>query len=166
MFRLILAIFAWVLSRMVAITPVHAARGFLGWQMQQFGPTPLVASSAATIRFPIFVAPFNCELGEISVITSILFSGADTNTVHLNVIDGGAEGAGTTQIANLDLTSGVDLAIGKTLLMDQIQGASASVFLSAGDIVELEVEEIGTGNAAALPNLLLGIIFRAANLAS
>ena len=154
---------------MATITTSDHVQAVLGWQVHQvLGPE--VASSHATLRIPIFVPPFRVELGEIALINSTIFSGADTNTVHLNFIDGGAEGAGTTQIVTaptvLDFTSGVDLAVGKTMAFDNIIAASATLFMSAGDSLEAEYEEVGTGNAAAFPPIIFYIVYRASNLAS
>lgn len=151
---------------MVAVTAEdHARRVQSGWQVVQVAYGQIV-SSEATVRKPIFVAPFDCELGEVALINSTLVTGANTNTVHYNLIDGGAEGAGTTELATIDLVSGTDLIVGKTLLFDNIQGASAEIFLSQGDILELESEEIGTGLGADINEILIYIVFRAANLGS
>ncbi len=165
MFKLIAIIFGWLFSRMVAVTATQADRGLLGWRSESV-MFRVIVSSEATFRLPVFVAPFDSELGEVSIINSTLVSGADTNAVHLNLIDGGAEGAGTAEIANIDLVSGTDLVVGKTLLFDNIIGASAERFLTQGDIIELEAEEIGTGDATDMPAFLVRVTFKPAHLAS
>ena len=138
-------------------------RGQYGWHSHQATYSQVVAGEA-TVRRPIFVAPFNCELGEVALINSTAVTGANTNTVHFNLINGGAEGAGTTELATRDLVSGTNLAVGKTLLLDAT--SSGEVFLTAGDILELETEEIGNGIGADINELVIYIAFRPANLAS
>jgi hypothetical protein len=151
---------------MVAVTAEdRARRAVSGWQSIQVA-YPQIVTSEATVRRPIWVAPFDTELGEVGIINSTIVTGANTNTVHLNLIDGGLEGAGTTEIATRDLVSGTDLIVGKTLLFDNIQGASAERFMALGTILELESEEVGTGLGADMNEFLLYIVFRAANLGS
>ena len=136
-----------------------------GWHTKQVA-YPQVVASESTVRRPIFVAPFRYELGEVDIINSTAVSGANTNTVHFNLINGGLEGAGTDELATRDLVSGTDLDVGKTILYDQIIGASASVFLAEGTILELESEEVGTGLGADINELLIVIVYRPSNLAS
>ena len=125
---------------------------------------PSVLAATATVRQPVFVAPVNIELGEVALVNSTIVTGHGSNTKNLNLIDGGAEGAGTAEIANIDMGSGTDLVVGKTLLFDNIQGASATRYLSQGDILELEFEQVGSG---VLVNPTLAYItWRVANLAS
>lgn len=124
-----------------------------------------VISSEATFREPVFIAPFDCELKEVTIVNSTVVTGADTNAVHLNLIDGGQEGAGTDEIANIDLVSGTDLAVGKTQLFDGTTTALER-FLSKGDILELEAEEIGTGDATDMPELALLFAIRGAERGS
>ena len=137
--------------------------GQTGWHIHQVTYAQVV-DNEATVRRPIFVAPFNCELGEVALINSTAVTGANTNTVHFNLINGGAEGAGTTELATRDLVSGTNLAVGKTLLLDAT--SSGEVFMTAGDILELESEEIGNGIGADINELLVYVAFRPANLAS
>ena len=138
-------------------------RSQYGWHSHQATYSQVVAGEA-TVRRPIFVAPFNCELGEVALINSTAVSGANTNTVHYNLINGGAEGAGTTELATRDLVSGTDLSVGKTLLLDAT--SSGEVFLTAGDILELETEEVGNGLGADINEIIVYVAFRPANLAS
>ena len=128
-------------------------------------PFRIVTSSEGTFREPVFVAPFDCEIKEVSIIASTAVAGAATNFVALNLIDGGAEGAGTSEIANLDIDSGVTLAAGKTQLFD---GSTVALehFLSQGDILELEAEENGTGDGIDMPEMIIYIAYRAAERAS
>ena len=149
---------------MASVTAESTGRiGQTGWHIHQATYSQVVAGEA-TVRRPIFVAPFNCELGEVAIINSTAVSGANTNTVHYNLVNGGAEGAGTTELATRDLVSGTDLSVGKTVLQDAT--SSGEVFLTAGDIVELETEEVGNGLGADINEVLIYVAFRPANLAS
>ena len=149
---------------MVDVTAeTHARRVETGWQVQQV-TVDAIAAATATRRSPIFVAPFNCELGEVALINSVLATGATGTTKNINIVNGGQEGAGTTELANRDLITGVNLAVGKTLIFDNIQGASAEVFLTQGDIIELEYELVGGG--IAIGPVIAYIAFRVANLSS
>ena len=142
---------------MASVTAESTGRiGQTGWLIHQ--------AIYSQVRRPVFVAPFNCELGEVALINSTAVSGANTNTVHYNLINGGAEGAGTTELATRDLVSGTDLAVGKTLLLDAT--SSGEVFMTAGDILELETEEVGNGLGADINEILVYVAFRAANLSS
>ena len=149
---------------MASVTAESTGRiGQTGWHIHQVTYAQVV-DNEATVRRPIFVAPFNCELGEVAIINSTAVSGANTNTVHYNLVNGGAEGAGTTELATRDLVSGTDLSVGKTVLLDAT--SSGEVFLTAGDIVELETEEVGNGLGADINEVLIYVAFRPANLAS
>ena len=149
---------------MASVTAESTGRiGQTGWHIHQATYSQVVAGEA-TVRRPIFVAPFNRELGEVAIINSTAVSGANTNTVHYNLVNGGAEGAGTTELATRDLVSGTDLSVGKTVLLDAT--SSGEVFLTAGDIVELETEEVGNGLGADINEVLIYVAFRPANLAS
>ena len=149
---------------MASVTAESTGRiGQTGWHIHQVTYAQVV-DNEATVRRPIFVAPFNCELGEVALFNSTAVTGANTNTVHYNLVNGGAEGAGTTELATRDLVSGTDLSVGKTVLLDAT--SSGEVFLTAGDIVELETEEVGNGLGADINEVLIYVAFRPANLAS
>ena len=150
----------------VAVTAeTNSGRHKPGWKVT-FVVIPGVLAADGTLRYPIHVPEQNVELGEVALINSTLVTGDDTNTKNINLIDGGAEGAGTTELANRDLraTGTVNLVVGKTLLFDNIQGASAEVFMSQGDILEIEFEQVGTG--VLIEPIGVYIVTRPANLTS
>lgn len=159
--RLIKTFLMLIVAQMVAVTRPDHQRATMGWQVVQVANTGVLAADDI-LRVPIWVAPFDCELGEVAIINSTLVTGAATNNKHINLVDGGLEGAGNTQIANIDLESGTDLIVGKTLLFDNIQGASAERFMLRGTILELEYLDNGTG--LLIEPILLYITYRAANL--
>lgn len=144
---------------MATVPTAESFRPIRGNHVQQT-QMPRVTASMSTFRVPIFVAPFRCELVSVFIIASATVTGANTNTVHLNLINGGAEGAGTTELAALDLVSGTDIDVGKTSLF------ATETFLDQGTMLELEAEEQGTGLGADMAEMLLYITYRPSNLAS
>ena len=148
---------------MASVTQSDHEQAIGGWKVFQTTYAQVV-SSEATVRRPIWVAPYRVELGEVALVNSTAVSGANTNTVHYNLIDGGAEGAGTSELATRDLVSGTDLDVGKTLLLDAT--SSGEVFMTQGDILELESEENGSGLGSDINEILLYVVYRSSNLSS
>ena len=106
------------------------------------GETDLIATSDATEEQVIFRAPFRCRVQSVTIIPDADVTGANTNTRHLNIINKGSDGNGTTEVANLDLVLTVDL--------DQADGTvipltAGEILLAEGDVLAVEFEEIGTG---------------------
>ena len=148
---------------MASVTQSDHEQAIGGWKVFQTTYAQVV-SSEATVRRPIWVAPYRVELGEVALINSTVVTGAATNYVKYNLIDGGAEGAGTSELANRDLASGTDLPLGKTLLLDAT--SSGEVFMTQGDILELETEEQGSGLGSDINEILLYVVYRSSNLSS
>lgn len=113
------------------------------------GRTTVIATSDATEEQVIFRAPFRCRVQSVTVTPDADVSGANTNTRHLNIINKGNDGDGTTEVANLDLTLAVDL--------DQADGTvipltAGEILLAEGDVLAVEFEEIGTGIGMPVSN--------------
>jgi len=72
--------------------------------------------------------------------------GADTNSRTLNVLNGGASGVGTTNMATLALVASVGLTahVPGALVLS---GTAANLVVAAGDIVEFQSVHAGTGIA-------------------
>lgn len=92
------------------------------------------AAATATETILTWIAPQDCRLMGVHFYPDSAVTGADTNTTHLNVLDG------ATEIDNYDLTSGNDIAVtgytfSTTLARD----------LSEGDRVIVQAEKVGTG---------------------
>ena len=139
---------------MAAVLEAEHEKSVIGDLVWSF-PIQLVPSSAASIRHPIFVCPFDLNLRQIAFISSVLFTGEDTTTMHHNLIDGGPEGAGTSEFASIDYVSGTNLPIGKTVVFD---GTTTARAMTQGDIIELEAEEVSTGHSAAFTVGQLGYL--------
>ena len=146
-------------------------KGILGWYSVDSGMMPsVVATPAATLLYPLYVADFECELGEVSMITSDaskgVLTGANTNTIHVNLLDGGAEAAGTTELANIDFVSGTNLAVGKTILFQEsvhLGGSHGEAHLDPGDILQIQYEKIGNGHSAIFPEVRYRMLLRPAS---
>ncbi|MFQ5638222.1 MAG: hypothetical protein ACE5IR_09550 [bacterium] len=117
--------------------------------------TPIVASSAATNYIAVLTVPFACTVTGIDFVCTDAVTGANTNTVHLNV-----DNSAGTEIANIDLVSGTDLTAGTASALT-LTSTSANLDLAAGATLRLEAEEIGTGLGAAIAEGVLVVKFRA-----
>lgn len=114
-----------------------------------------IASSAATNYIAVARVPFICTVTAVAVICSDAVTGANTNTVHLN-LDSLAAG---TEIANIDLVSGTDLTAGVASALTL--GTLANRQLAAGAVLRLEQEEIGTGLGSAIAHGVVVVTIQA-----
>lgn len=110
-----------------------------------------VAAATTTVVYDIFRAPDAVKITKIEIVPQAAVTGNDSNTKYLNVLDGGAAGTGTTEVANLDLATGVNLVAldGKNIPLNATY-ASGCV-MAEGDTLLLQIEKVGTG--VALPHL-------------
>ena len=111
------------------------------------------AAGDASKTHVIFAAPVNCKVEKVKVIPGAAVAGADTNTRHLNLINRGANGAGTTEIANYDLTSGNDAGVAGIVLY----APPSPLAVVQGTQLALQVEKVGNG--IALPPLAVVVEF-------
>jgi len=109
---------------------------------------PSVAAATATIVYPIFSAPFKCTVTKVICVAQDNVAGDDTDRKNLNVLDTGAAGAGTTEIGNKDLITGVNMAD-----MDETEIDVTDTELSDGDVLALQIEK--AGNGVLLPAMLV-----------
>jgi hypothetical protein len=110
------------------------------------GFVPAVAAANATEKHPVFRAPFACEVTKLHVVPRANVTGNDTNRKNLNVKKA------ATEIGNLDLVTGVDLAasVSRTISLTKTK-------LVVGETLDLEVEKVGTG--VDLPDLHVEVEF-------
>lgn len=99
------------------------------------------AAATATEYIGSLVIPIDARIRALYFIADAAVSGANTNTTHLNAQNGGVAGTGTTEIANIDLTSGNDLVSGAKSIMSE----SLTTAVSAGTVLRLQAEKVGTG---------------------
>jgi hypothetical protein len=106
-------------------------------------PVATVGNSLLTI---IGEAPFAGTVTSVTYMPTAALSGANTNSRTLNLYNRGQAGAGTTVVATLALTSGVNLVDNdeKTITLS---GTPANLVLVAGDVLEWESLAVGTGIA-------------------
>jgi hypothetical protein len=116
---------------------------------------PAHAAATATEKLPVFEAPFDCYLRRVAFAPQAAVTGQDTNTTHINVLDGGAAGSGTTELATKELVNGTDLAA--LDYQDIFALTDTKVELSAGDIVLLQEEKVGTGLAVGQGFVLVSV---------
>ena len=124
-----------------AITNINSAHRGLGvGYLYEAVPTVAHAAATATEYIGQWVAPHDCRLRAVYFLPLAAVTGANTNTTHLNVINVGVA-AGTTELANLDLTSTNNLTGRAKNVITQ----ALTTDLSAGDVIALEAEKVGTG---------------------
>ncbi|MBT3350425.1 MAG: hypothetical protein HOC91_09730 [Nitrospinaceae bacterium] len=111
---------------------------------RSFVAVPAHASAAATELFPVFEAPVAAKIEKVIFRPSAAVTGVDTNTTHLNVIDIGTAGTGTTELGSYDLTSGNDLTKGER---KELYAPSTVLSVSQNNLIGLQFEEIGTSIA-------------------
>lgn len=128
---------------MPTLNPEHDTPGV----HRAFAHIPAVDAGDSTIVYPLFYAPFTCKVQKVILIPQDDVSGHDTNRKNLNVLDSGADGDGTTEIGNLDLESGTDLAA-----LDAKEIDVTDTQLTAGDVLSLQIELVSGG--VALPTML------------
>lgn len=103
-------------------------------------------------------APFRCTVTGAYFIPTAAATGHTTNYATLTVTNKGAAGSGTTEVAVLALTSGVDLAAFDEKALT-LSTTAASLNLAEGDIVSVAVTKAGTG--LAIGQGKAGIVFKA-----
>ena len=89
-------------------------------------------------------APFDCTVTAVQYVPEAAITGADTNSRTVSLINKGAAGSGTTTVASLALTSGVNASAAdeKTITLS---GTAANLDLVAGDTLLWRSLHIGTG---------------------
>lgn len=73
-------------------------------------------------------------------------TGVNTNTRILRVVNRGQSGGGTTLVASLQFDSGVNATAGDEKALT-LSGTPANLSVSAGDVLALESNAVGTGLA-------------------
>ncbi len=121
---------------------------------------PALSADAASVAYPVFRVPFNCKLTKVSLIPQGSVSGHASNRKNLNVINKGANGIGTVELANLDLVAGVDLTAFDEKPIYAPADPNSGINLTAGDVIALEVEDVGTSPAFPQLQTYIEIIAR------
>ena len=107
----------------------------------------VIATTAGDTTVAIVArVPFRATVTGAYFLPTVAATGHTTNYATLTVTNKGAAGAGTTEVASLALTSGVDL-----VAFDEkpitLSTTSASLNVAEGYIVSIAVAKAGTGLA-------------------
>lgn len=116
-------------------------RGIPGNRVGTQVHAPAHAAATASEYLVAFVAPFDCRLKAVYFVPFAAVTGANTNTTHLNVINKGSAGSGSTELGALDLTSGNDL----TAFDVNTVVSSLTTDLTEDDVIAVQYEKVGTG---------------------
>lgn len=102
----------------------------------------------------VFSAPFKCKIRSISVRWDAAITGADTNTTHINVINAGTAGAGTTELAAVDYVAGTDAVKGAVV---SLYAPASPLEVAAGTLIQLQHEKVASG--LLIPSGLVTIVY-------
>lgn len=103
---------------------------------------PSHAAADVTADHVIFRAPFACKIRAVSIVPSAVLTGAATNSANLNVINRGADGLGTTELANRDYVSGVNEV---AYVKRELYAPASPLEIAEGVVLSIQRELVGTG---------------------
>ena len=132
--------------------PFHLREALRGKTAQAY--VPAAAAGDATKEWPVFYADRACRILGVGVVPQATVTGADTNTFHWNVLNKGTDGNGTTEIGNVDFVAGTNA---DDFDYREIVAETASRRLNAGQVLSLQREKVGTGQAT--PEALVVVIY-------
>jgi hypothetical protein len=123
---------------------------------QDYSPTPLIDLVASSVP-PIATAGNDGThaIGEVKragKVASATFipdagiTGADTNNRRIRIINKGADGQGSTVIAELQFVDGTNAAVSDEKALT-LSGTAANLKVAAGDVLAYQSTHIGTGIA-------------------
>lgn len=105
---------------------------------------PAVSTAGNDDDTVIAQAPFACTVTAVQYVPEAAITGADTNSRTVSLVNKGAAGSGTTSVASLALTSGVNAAANdeKTITLS---ATAANLVLAAGDTLQWRSIHVGSG---------------------
>jgi len=104
----------------------------------------LPAFTAASMNQPVGALGRRARIESVGLVAATTITGHTTNYSTLSLINRGTDGSGTTVVATLAFTSGVDAAAG--VLKDlTLSPTKANLEIGADDILALTWVEAGTG---------------------
>lgn len=89
-------------------------------------------------------APFDCTVTAVQYVAEAAITGADTNSRTVSLVNKGQAGSGTTSVASLALTSGVNATANDEKVIT-LSGTAANLDLTAGDTLLWRSIHVGTG---------------------
>lgn len=105
---------------------------------------PAVSTAGNDDDTVLFQAPFNCTVTTVEYVPEGAITGADTNSRTLSLVNKGAAGSGSTSVASLALTSGVNATAYNEKAIT-LSGTAANLDLTAGDTLLWRSVHVGTG---------------------
>jgi hypothetical protein len=108
---------------------------------------PAHAASTSTERVVLVYASFAMRIKAVRHVPDTIVTGANTNTTHLNLIDAGASGAGTTEMGNIDYVNGTDTPAEDARAFTTSGSTFTAFTLDAGDVFSLQYEKVSNGLA-------------------
>lgn len=102
---------------------------------------------AADFVSNLFEAPFDLKITAVSYTANAAVTGHATERRTLSVLNRGAAGVGTTEMAALDLLGGVNLVSGDEKALT-ISATPANLLAVAGDIIAFKSLHIGSTGLA------------------
>jgi hypothetical protein len=91
-------------------------------------------------------AQFAGTVTRVAYIPSAAITGADTNTRTINIINKGQDGTGTTNVATLALTNGVNAAASDAKALT-LSGTAANLVVAQGDVLAFTSVHTASGLA-------------------
>lgn len=102
------------------------------------------AAATATESLAAFRSPCRAKLAAVKWVPLAAVTGQNTDTTNINIINRGTDGTGTTEIANVDFTSGVNAST-HTAKSIYAPSAGSELQMSEGTVISATFEKVGTG---------------------
>lgn len=113
-------------------------------QVQALGAVvPALAAAAASVVYELGNANRAGALVRAAYIPNAAVNGQATNSRTLNVLNGGASGAGAVNMTSLPLVAGTNLLAG----VENSLGTSGALAVNPGDAIQFQSALVGTGLA-------------------
>lgn len=104
-------------------------------------------AAASDLETKIGEAPFAATVTRAAYVPASTITGANTESRTLQLFNRGSDGSGTTKVAELALTSGVNAAADDAKAVTVITASSANV-VAAGDVLEWKSLHVGSTGLA------------------
>ena len=105
---------------------------------------PAVSTAGNDDDTVAFQAPFDCTVTAVEYVPEAAITGADTNSRTVSLVNKGQAGSGSTSVASLALTNGVNATAYNERTVT-LSGTAANLVLAAGDTVQWRSIHVGTG---------------------
>ncbi|MBV6425157.1 MAG: hypothetical protein NAOJABEB_02971 [Steroidobacteraceae bacterium] len=100
------------------------------------------AAATATEKRLLWIAPFAVKIVSIVGYFDAASTGDTTNSTNINLINGGTDGIGTTEIGNIDYATGTNIAIGTA---QSFYAPASPVAYAAGTHIIVQFEKVSSG---------------------